>query len=253
MTGGRPESAPERGGLNQVAVPAPPDVLFQRFGLLAEVLVRYAGWLAGPGTVRGLLGPREVPRLWERHLLNSVALAELIPQQARLVDIGSGAGLPGLALACVRPDLAVDLVEPLLRRTTFLDEVVADLRFGARVRVVRGRAEDSAVLEHGRFSAVRNGTGGGPLDRLVRWSFPLLRPGGSLLALKGTGAEDELTEHQQFLARMRAEVEGSSNAARNWSILRPGSCISFAASPPPLRKPAARFRPPARCVARGAR
>ncbi|HST47080.1 16S rRNA (guanine(527)-N(7))-methyltransferase RsmG [Jatrophihabitans sp.] len=170
--------------------------------------MRYAGWLAGPGTVRGLLGPREVPRLWERHLLNSVALAELLPDRARLVDIGSGAGLPGLAVACVRPDLTVDLVEPLLRRTDFLTEVVTDLDLGQQVRVVRGRAEDSAVLDKVGSAQFVTARAVAPLDRLVRWSFPLLRPGGSLLALKGTGAEDELTEHQQFLSRMRAEVRG---------------------------------------------
>jgi len=211
VTGGRPGSVPERGGSEPQAapaVPAPPDVLLRRFGSRAELLVRYAGWLAGPGTVRGLLGPREVPRLWERHLLNSVALAELLPDRARLVDIGSGAGLPGLAVACVRPDLTVDLVEPLLRRTDFLTEVVTDLDLGQQVRVVRGRAEDSAVLDKVGSAQFVTARAVAPLDRLVRWSFPLLRPGGSLLALKGTGAEDELTEHQQFLSRMRAEVRG---------------------------------------------
>jgi len=191
-----------------VAVPAPPDVLYPLFGSRVELLARYAGWLAGPGTVRGLLGPREVPRLWDRHLLNCVALAELLPSGARLVDIGSGAGLPGLAVACVRPDLTVDLVEPLLRRTDFLAEVVADLAVGQQVRVVRGRAEDSAVLDKVGSAQFVTARAVAPLDRLVRWSFPLLRPGGSLLALKGTGAEDELTEHQQFLTRMRAEVRG---------------------------------------------
>jgi 16S rRNA (guanine527-N7)-methyltransferase len=208
VTGGRPGSAPERGGSQPAAAPPPPEVLFRRFGARAELLVRYAGWLAGPGTVRGLLGPREVPRLWERHVLNSVALAELLPDRARLVDIGSGAGLPGLAVACVRPDLTVDLVEPLLRRTGFLTEVVADLGIGQQVRVVRGRAEDSAVLDKVGSAQFVTARAVAPLDRLVRWSFPLLRPGGSLLALKGTGAEDELTEHQQVLARMRAEVRG---------------------------------------------
>jgi 16S rRNA (guanine527-N7)-methyltransferase len=208
VTGGRPGSVPERGGSEQTAVPPPPDILFRRFGPRAELLARYAAWLAGPGTVRGLLGPREVPRLWERHLLNSVALADLLPDGARLVDVGSGAGLPGLAVACVRPDLAVDLVEPLLRRTDFLTEVVADLALGQHVRVVRGRAEDSAVLDKVGSAQFVTARAVAPLDRLVRWSFPLLRPGGSLLALKGTGAEDELAEHQQFLARMRAEVRG---------------------------------------------
>ncbi len=177
-------------------------------GDAAELLVRYAGWLAGAGTVRGLLGPREVPRLWDRHLLNSVALAELLPQGARLVDIGTGAGLPGLAVACVRPDLSVDLVESLLRRTDFLAEVVADLGLADRVRVIRGRAEDRSVLDTVGSAQFVTARAVAPLDRLVRWSFPLLRPGGSLLALKGANAEDELAEHQQFLTRQRAEVRG---------------------------------------------
>jgi 16S rRNA (guanine527-N7)-methyltransferase len=182
--------------------------VLRRFGLAAEKLARYAEWLAGPGTSRGLLGPREVPRLWDRHLLNSVALAELIPQHARLVDIGTGAGLPGLAVACVRPDLTVDLVESLLRRTDFLTEVVTALGLADRVRVIRGRAEDSAVRNTVGSAQFVTARAVAPLDRLVRWSFPLLRPGGSLLALKGASAEDEVSEHQQFLTRMRAEVRG---------------------------------------------
>lgn len=207
MTGGGP--AAETGADPAGAIPAPPAVLRQRFGSDgAELLVRYAGWLAGPGTVRGLLGPREVPRLWDRHLLNSVAVEELLPQAARVVDIGTGAGLPGLAVACVRPDLSVDLVESLLRRTDFLTEVVADLGLEHRVRVIRGRAEDSAVLDTVGSAQFVTARAVAPLDRLVRWSFPLLRPGGSLLALKGTSAEDELAEHQRFLTRQRAEVRG---------------------------------------------
>jgi 16S rRNA (guanine527-N7)-methyltransferase len=196
------------GGPQVQAAPPPPDIVAQRFGELAGLLVRYADWLAGPGTVRGLLGPREVPRLWDRHLLNSVALAELLPQRARLVDIGTGAGLPGLALACIRPDLSVDLVDSLLRRTEFLTEVVADLGLASRVRVVRGRAEDGAVVDTVGSAQFVTARAVAPLDRLVRWSFPLLRPGGSLLALKGSTAEDELAEHQQFLTRSRAEVRG---------------------------------------------
>lgn len=191
------------------AAPEPPELVRQRYDPAAvELLTRYAGWLAGPGTVRGLLGPREVPRLWDRHLLNSAAVEELIPRGARLVDIGAGAGLPGLAVACVRPDVTVDLVESLLRRTDFLTEVVTALGLTDRVRVIRGRAEDNAVRNTVGSAEFVTARAVAPLDRLVRWSFPLLRPGGSLLALKGASAEDELTEHQQLLTRMRAEVRG---------------------------------------------
>lgn len=196
---------PAQGGS---AAPAPPEIVLRRFGAAAELLTRYAEWLAGPGTARGLLGPREGPRIWDRHLLNSVAVEELIPRHARLVDIGTGAGLPGLAVACVRPDLTVDLVESLRRRTDFLTEVVTALGLADRVRVIRGRAEDNAVLNTVGSAEFVTARAVAPLDRLVRWSFPLLRPGGSLLALKGASAEDEVTEHQQFLTRMRAEVRG---------------------------------------------
>jgi 16S rRNA (guanine527-N7)-methyltransferase len=172
------------------------------------MLRRYADWLAGAGTARGLIGPREVARLWDRHLLNSIALAELLPAGTRLVDIGTGAGLPGLAIACVRPDLHVDLVESLQRRTDFLDEVVADLGLVGRVRVIRGRAEDVIVVHAVGSSAYVTARAVAPLDKLVRWSFPLLQPGGSLLAIKGNSAEKELVEHRPLLQRMRADVRG---------------------------------------------
>lgn len=171
-------------------------------------MLRYAGWLADAGTVRGLLGPREVPRLWDRHLLNSIALAELIPSDVRLVDIGSGAGLPGLAVALVRPDLRVDLVESLLRRTDFLTEVVRDLGLEDRVRVIRGRAEDPSVVAGSGRADFVTARAVAPLDKLVRWSFPLLRSGGSLVAMKGATAEAELAEHSSALRRARAQVVG---------------------------------------------
>ena len=104
---------------------------------------RYAAILATDGVVRGLIGPREAPRLWERHLLNCAAVGELVPQGSTVCDVGSGAGLPGLVLAVARPDVEVELVEPLLRRTTFLNETVAALEL-ENVTVTRGRAERAA-------------------------------------------------------------------------------------------------------------
>src|SRR5690625_1728114 len=142
-----------------------PDGAADVFGAGLETARRYATLLAGPGVERGLLGPREVDRLWERHLLNCAVLAEVVESGERVVDIGSGAGLPGLALAIARPDLTVTLVEPLLRRSTFLGEAVAEL--GLPVAVVRGRAEDAVVLaEVGGADAVTS-RAVAPLDRLT--------------------------------------------------------------------------------------
>ena len=132
----------------------------------------------------------------------------MLPTDDRVVDIGSGAGLPGLAIACVRPDLEVDLVESLLRRSDFLTEAVAELGLADRVRVIRGRAEDDAVVAQAGSAPVVTARAVAPLDKLVRWAFPLLRPGGSLLALKGDTAEDELTTHRSMLRRSRAELAG---------------------------------------------
>lgn len=188
--------------------PAPPAVVSERFGAYESILWRYAEYLVGPATVRGLLGPREVDRIWDRHLLNSMALAELLPVGSRLVDIGAGAGLPGLAIACIRPDLKVDLVESLLRRTNFLEEVVTGLGLSKRVRVVRGRAEDREVVRTVGSTMFVTARAVAPLDRLARWSFPLLKRGGILLAIKGETAEAELAEHRSMLTRMRAEIQG---------------------------------------------
>jgi 16S rRNA (guanine527-N7)-methyltransferase len=148
----------------------------------------FAELLAGPGVVRGLLGPREIPRIWERHLLNCAVVAEAIPQDARVVDIGSGAGLPGLVLAIVRPDIRVTLLDPLLRRTVFLSEAVEALDLG-NAEVVRGRAEELAGK---RSFDVATARAVAPLDRLLEWSLPLLREDGQLLAMKGERAVEEL-------------------------------------------------------------
>lgn len=151
----------------------------------------YVRLLATDGTVRGLIGPREVPRLWDRHLLNSAAVAELVPAGARLVDIGSGAGLPGIPLALVRPDLQVTLLEPLARRVTFLDECVSALGL-TTVTVVRGRAEEGPVRRSLGGADVVTARAVAPLEKLAGWCLPLLRPGGRLLAIKGSSAAEEL-------------------------------------------------------------
>lgn len=148
----------------------------------------YAALLATDGVVRGLIGPREAPRLWERHLLNCAVLGEAIPQEVSVCDIGSGAGLPGLVLAIARPDLRITLVEPLLRRTTFLEEVVETLEL-TQVTVVRGRAEE--VRERHSFDVVTS-RAVAPLERLLRWSMPLVAPSGALVAMKGSSVADEI-------------------------------------------------------------
>ncbi len=172
------------------------------FGERLHLALRYADLLGTDGVERGLLGPREVPRLWERHLLNCAVAAELIPAGTRIVDVGSGAGLPGIALACCRPDLRVDLVESLDRRATFLREAVAALDLSSQVRVVHGRAEDRAILTSVVNAPWVTARAVAPLDRLVRWCLPLLEPGGTLLAIKGAQAESEIQAHMAAIRRL---------------------------------------------------
>ena len=162
----------------------------------ADLLARFADLLAGPGVERGLIGPREVPRLWERHLLNCAVVADpaegLVPVGALAGDIGSGAGLPGLVWAIARPDLRIVLVEPLLRRSTFLEEAVQSLGLADRVLVWRGRAEDAPSTLPPMDVVTARAVA--PLSRLLGWTIPLLRPAGHLVALKGGSAETEVVE-----------------------------------------------------------
>lgn len=183
--------------------PAGPPVPPEARGVFAvhrlPLAERYAAALAGDGVVRGLIGPREAPRLWERHLLNCAVLGELVPDGASVCDIGSGAGLPGLVLAIARPDLRVTLVEPLLRRTTFLEEVVSDLGLSS-VEVVRGRAAD--LHGHRTFDVVTS-RAVAPLDRLLRWSMPLVAASGALVAMKGASVTEEVEAAGPVLRRLR--------------------------------------------------
>ena len=168
------------------------------FGARLALADSYARWLAVDAIERGLLGPREVPRLWNRHLLNCAVLTELVPEGASVCDVGSGAGLPGIPLAIARADLQVTLVEPLLRRTRFLEEVVPALGL-ANVRVRRARAEElhgSAIFDVVTSRAVA------PLDKLLRWSMPLARGGGLVLAMKGSSARDEVVAARSVLDRL---------------------------------------------------
>ena len=177
---------------------AAPESAEAVFGAGLGAAERYAEFLMTAGVERGLIGPREADRIWDRHVLNSAAIAELIDHGARVADVGSGAGLPGIPLAIARPDLSVVLVEPLLRRATFLSEVVAMLGL-TTVTVVRGRAEERSVLqEHHDFDVVTS-RAVAPLDKLTKWSLPLLRPDGVMAAMKGDRAEAELDEHERVM------------------------------------------------------
>jgi 16S rRNA (guanine527-N7)-methyltransferase len=159
------------------------------FGDGLAAAVQFAELLAAVGVERGLIGPREVDRLWDRHLLNSAVVAEAIPEGARVVDLGSGAGLPGIPLVIARPDLDVTLLEPMARRVAWLTEVVDTLSLSASV--VRGRAEEPAIKQQLAGADVVIARAVAPLARLWAWSAPLLRQGGRLVALKGESAEEE--------------------------------------------------------------
>jgi 16S rRNA (guanine527-N7)-methyltransferase len=182
--------------------PAPPEPAASIFGDRVRLAQHYAELLADVGVEWGLLGPREVDRMWERHLLNCGAVAELVEAGERVADIGSGAGLPGIPLAIAKPGLHVVLIESLLRRAEFLNMVVTEL--GLDVEVVRGRAEDATVRKAvGGCDAVTS-RAVASLDKLARWSLPLLRPGGRMLAIKGERADEELREHRRVLDQLGA-------------------------------------------------
>jgi 16S rRNA (guanine527-N7)-methyltransferase len=176
------------------AAPPPPPVAGEVFGDALPAAVAFVAKLASDGVTRGLIGPREVPRLWERHVLNSAAVAEAVPEGARVVDVGSGAGLPGIPLGLARPDLALTLVEPMARRVEFLQEAVTELAGSQRTpwRVLRGRAEERSVAVAVGAVDVVTARAVAPLPRLVGWCRGLLRPGTQLVALVGARALEEL-------------------------------------------------------------
>lgn len=182
------------------------------FGARFELAERFVAHLATTGIERGLLGPREVPRLWSRHVLNCAVVEELIPDGRRVADVGSGAGLPGVALAIARPDLQLTLVEPLERRVQWLNEVGSDLGLD-NVRVLRGRAEqvtddvEADVVTARAVSA---------LDKLAPITIPLLHGQGEVLAIKGRSASEELAKAEPKIRRLG----GSSS-----SVVTAGSAV----------------------------
>jgi 16S rRNA (guanine527-N7)-methyltransferase len=186
--------------------PPPPDPAVLREVFEPErlpLVERYVALLATEGVLRGLIGPREVPRLWDRHVLNCALLAPLVPARARVADLGSGAGLPGLVLALAQPDLQVTLIEPMARRVSFLTEACAELGLDT-VTVFRGRAEEWPERHAFEVVTSRALTA---LPQLVDWSLPLVAPGGQVLAIKGASAQDEVDRCASQLRRWRAAAE----------------------------------------------
>ena len=167
-----------------------------------KTIRKYVDILASRGVDWGLIGPREIGRLWERHILNSIALESLIPEGCRVADVGSGAGLPGIPLAILRPDLEMTLIEPMLRRSNFLTEALDELGLDDRVTVVRGRAEDADLHVDVVVSrAVAK------LATLINWTADLIVESGSLLALKGQLADDEVVKAKKELSKRRLFAE----------------------------------------------
>jgi 16S rRNA (guanine527-N7)-methyltransferase len=193
-----PADPPAPPAAPSAAPPSAPLSAARVFGPRLAMAEAFVAILADTGVTHGLIGPREVPILWERHVLNCAVVSEAFPEAAEIVDVGSGAGLPGLALAIARPDLHVHLVEPMLRRTTWLSDTITALGLD-RVEVHRGRAEEF----HGRLAVpYATARAVARIDKLARWTFPLLQDGGTLVALKGSQAAEELAADEPVLRRL---------------------------------------------------
>lgn len=198
-------TATESGGAADL--PEPSAAARVLFGQTLGRARRYAQLLATIGIEHGHLGPRESPRIWDRHLSNCAVVTDLVPVGATVVDVGSGAGLPGVPMAIRREDLEVVLLEPMMRRSAFLEQVVTDVELGSRVTVVRARAEDRTSRSSVAPADWVTARAVAPLDRLLAWCLPLLSPGGSMLALKGSSARDEVARFQASAPRaLRALV-----------------------------------------------
>ncbi len=198
------DSPPGAEGVSRETSAPDPVVLAELFPPNRLRLIEaYADFLATEGVTLGLIGPREVPRLWDRHLVNCALLSPLIADEATVADVGSGAGLPGLVLAIARPDLRVTLVEPMARRVAFLEDVRDRLSLGT-VEIVRRRAEQWA--DPPRFDVVTS-RAVAPLPKLLAWAMPLVSDDGVMLAMKGSTAQEEIRAAGQELKRWRARAE----------------------------------------------
>ena len=192
----------------------PSDVFKDRLPL-AE---KYHELLATDGSTRGFIGPREVPRLWERHLINCAVIGDVMDEGATVVDVGSGAGLPGIPLAIARPDLQITLIEPLLKRSVFLQEVIDKLELD-NVTVIRGRAEEGPIKKAVAGADIVTSRAVAPLGKLAKWSLPLVRRGGEMIAMKGESVHEELARDAADIKKAgggKAEVE----VVRGTTIIR---------------------------------
>ena len=176
-------------------------MLARIFGDRQDLAVAYHESLATDATTRGFIGPREKPRLWDRHIYNCAVIGEAIPEGARVIDIGSGAGLPGIPLAIARPDLQVTLLEPLLKRSNYLAEITEKLGLD-NVTVIRDRAEN--LGKDTQFDVVTS-RAVAPLAKLARWTLPLCKPGGMMLAMKGASASEEIERDKSEIKRAQGE------------------------------------------------
>lgn len=215
----------------------PPPASSQVFGERRPLAIAYAELLADTGVSHGLIGPREVSRLWERHLLNCAVVEELIPHRSTVADIGSGAGLPGIPIAIARPDLDVVLVEPLLRRTTWLESTIQALGL-TNVEVRRGKAELFADVLKTDVVTARAVT---RLRNLGVWCAPLIRPGGRLLALKGATAEEELREDLPALQRLSFREATVSVVGDAW-LAQPTTVVQLVMGAPKKKSKGSRRR-----------
>ena len=186
-----------------------PSEVFKDRLLLAE---KYHDLLATDGSTRGFIGPREVPRLWERHLINCAVIGDVMDEGATVVDVGSGAGLPGIPLAIARPDLQITLIEPLLKRSVFLQEVVDKLALD-NVTVIRGRAEEGPIKKAVAGADIVTSRAVAPLGKLAKWSLQLVRRGGEMIAMKGESVHEEL-------ARDAADIKKAGGGKTQVEVVR---------------------------------
>ncbi|MEH0147948.1 16S rRNA (guanine(527)-N(7))-methyltransferase RsmG [Corynebacterium sp. Q4381] len=176
------------------------EIAGEVFGDRLDLAKAYHDSLATTAAERGFIGPKEVDRLWERHILNCAVIGEAFGEGISVADIGSGAGLPGIPLAIARPDLSVTLIEPLLKRSVYLREVTQELGLD-NVTVIRGRAEEQ---QRGNFDAVTS-RAVAPLGKLAGWSLPLVKHGGVMVAMKGASVSDELQRDEKEIAAAGGE------------------------------------------------